>query len=64
MIPPYRIDVHNGDLSHAQLVQAAHNYLKTLGSTLWGQAFNIIDERDVAAEWLALQVKAVLKETR
>lgn len=58
-----RVDVRNGVTpSHDELVEAAGRYLSSLGATLYGQHFNIVDERDVAAEWLAGQVMAVLRE--
>lgn len=42
--------------------EAARRYLEGLHSTLWGETFNIYDEKDSAAEWLAGEVRAVLRE--
>lgn len=64
---PVRVSVNNGGTTRItptldELVEAAHRHLQTLGVTLYGQTFNIIEDRDVAAEWLAGEVRAVLRE--
>lgn len=45
-----------------ELFDAARRVLDGQHTTLWGQSFNIIDEMDTAAEWLAGYVDLVLRE--
>jgi len=45
-----------------ELFLAAKRHLSRQHTTLWGRSFNVYDEPDVAAEWLADQVMAVYRE--
>lgn len=50
--------------SDDELYEAAERYIMSRGSTLWGQSWNVYekDSREQAAEWLAGQVRAVLRQ--
>lgn len=59
------VTVHNGYSILPTLEeqrQAAERVLTGLHTTLWGQAFNIIDNKDKAADWLAEHVNLVMRE--
>lgn len=45
-----------GDMD--SLTEAAYHYLGDMHSTLWGETWNIYDDRERAAVWLASQVRA------
>lgn len=50
--------------SDEDLREAAEHIIKSQGSTLWGQAWNVYEteSREQATDWLAGQVRAVLRQ--
>lgn len=44
------------------VVEAARRYLQTKHCTLWGEALNIHDDMEAAAQWLAGEVRAVMRQ--